>query len=87
MRRVVSSYLDVDTTKEQCPILNTTHLDCIVGYIMNDAVGERAVKKLPQRRLNFIDSSISSYCSILNLPERLEQIRQSKKLVSVLCDL
>ena len=54
---------------------------------MEDAVGERVFKRLYQRRLNFIDGSISSYCYILNLPERLEQIRQANKLVSVMCDL
>ena len=54
---------------------------------MEDAVGERALKRLPQIRLNFIDGSISSYCSILNSPEQLEQIRQVKKLASFLCDL
>ena len=52
---------------------------------MEDAVGERALKRLPQRRLNLIDGSISSYCSILNPPEQLEQIRQANKLASVLC--
>ena len=50
-------------------------------------MGERSLKRPPQRRLNFIDGCISSYCSILNLPERLEQIRQANKLASVLCDL
>ena len=54
---------------------------------MEDAVGERALKRLPQRRLNFIDGSISSYCSILNSPERLELIRQANKLASILCGL
>ena len=54
---------------------------------MEDAVGERALKRLPQRRLNFIDGYISSYCSILNSPERLEKIRQAKKFLSVLFDL
>ena len=54
---------------------------------MEYSVGERALKRLPQIRLNFIDGSISSYCSILNSPERLEQISQANKLASVLCDL
>ena len=53
---------------------------------MDDDFGERALKRLPQRRLKFIDGSISSYCSILNSPERLEQIRQANKLASFLCD-
>ena len=54
---------------------------------MEDAVGERALRRLTQISLNFIDGSISSYCYILKLPERLEHIRQAKKLASVLCDL
>ena len=86
-RSVISSYLDVETTNDKCCLLNPTPLYCITGYLMEDAVGERALKRLLQRRLNFIDGSISSYCSIINLPERLDQISQANKLVSVLCDL
>ena len=56
------------------------------GYIMDDAVGESYLKRIPHRRLNSIDGFISSYCYILNLPERLEQINQANKLASVLCD-
>ena len=86
-RSVISSYLDVETTKDQFCLLNPKPLYCIAGYIMEDSVGERTLRRLPQRRLNFIDVCISSYCSILNSPERLEQIRQVNKLASVLCDL
>ena len=86
-RRVVSFYLDVDTTKYEFRLLDNMPLDCIAGYIMEDDVSERALKRLPQISLNFIDGSISSYCFILNLPERLELIRQANKLASVLCDL
>ena len=85
-RFFLSFYLDVETAKDQCPLLNTMTLDCIAGYIMNDAVGDRDLNRLPQRRLNCMDGNISSYCSILNSTERLEQIRQAKKLASVLYD-
>ena len=54
---------------------------------MEHYVGDRALKRLPQRRLNFIYGSISSFCYILNSPEQLEQIRQANKLYSILCDL
>ena len=54
---------------------------------MDDAVGERALKRLPYRRLNFIGGSISSYCYIINSPGRLEHISQSEELASVMCDL
>ena len=68
---VVSYYLDVETTKDQCRLLNPKHLECISGYIMEDAVGDRSLKRLPQRNLNLIDGSISSYCYILNSSKRL----------------
>ena len=86
-RRVGSSYLDVDTTKYQCRLLNPTPLDYIAGYITNDAVGKRALDTLLQIRMNFIDGSISSYCYILNLPKQLEQISQANKFASIMCDL
>ena len=57
-RRVVSSYLDVETTKYQCRLLNPTPLERIAGYIMADTVGDRDIKRLPQIRLNFIDGYI-----------------------------
>ena len=77
-RRVISSYLDVDTTKDQCCLLNPTPFDCITRYIMDYAVCERDLNRLPQRTQNIVDCSISNYCSILNSPERLEHIRQEK---------
>ena len=53
---------------------------------MEDSVGDRDLKRLPQRRLRFIDGSISSYCSIINSPEHIKQTRQANKLASVMCD-
>ena len=91
-RIVVSSYIYVDTTNDQFRILNPMPLDCIAGYLVDDAVSERAFKRLPQRRmprirLNFIDGYISSYCYIIKSTERLEKISQANNLASVLCDL
>ena len=71
-RIVVSFYLDVDITKYQFRLINPTPLECIAGYIMEYAVGERYLKRLPHRRQNFIDGCISSYCSIINSPKHLE---------------
>ena len=62
----ITSYLDVETTKDQCRLLNPTTLDFIAGYIMEDAVSDRYLKRLTQIGLKFIDVSISIYCSILN---------------------
>ena len=70
-RRAVSSYLDVGTTKDQCRLLNTTTLYCIAGYIMEDAGGDRDLKRMLQRSLDFIDGYISSYSYILNSTKQL----------------
>ena len=72
-RIVFSSYVDVETTKDQCCLLNTKHLDYIIGYTMEDAVGDKDLKRMPHTRLNFIDGSISSYCSVINSPNALKK--------------
>ena len=42
-RRVVCSYLDVETTKDKFFLLNPATLDCIPGYIMEDSVGKAEI--------------------------------------------
>ena len=86
-RRSVSSYLDVEISNDQDRLVNPTPLELISSYIMENDIFDRALKRLPQRRLNLIDGSISSYCSTLNSPERLRMIKQANKLASILCDI
>ena len=47
-RRVFSYYLDIETTKDQCRFLNTKHLDCIAGYIMEDSVSDINLNSMTQ---------------------------------------
>ena len=54
---------------------------------MEDDIGDRYLKRLTQKRTNIIYGSISSYCSILNSPERLHTIKQANEMASVLCDI
>ena len=84
---VVSSYLDIETTKYEFRFLIPTPLACTIGYTVEGSIGYRDFKRLPQRRLNFIDGYISSYCSILNSFKRIGQISQANRLVSIICDL
>ena len=49
---------------------------------MEDDVGDRALKRLPQRKMNFIDDSISSYCYMITLPKRLEHMGFDKNWIS-----
>ena len=85
-RRAISSYIDVEIRNYQYRLVNPTPLDCITGYIMEDSICDRSLKRLPQRMLNLIYGSISSYCYILNYLERLCMIKQANKLASVLFD-
>ena len=77
-------YIDVDTSKYQYRMINPTLLYCITGYIMEDFVGDRYLKRLTHRRLNSTDGYISSYLSIHNSPERFDEIKKANKLVSVI---
>ena len=42
---------------------------------------------MTQISLNLTDISTSSYCSIINSPERLHMIKKVNELASVLCDI
>ena len=57
-RRAVSSYLDVEISNDEYRLFNITRLECITGYIMEDDIGDRALKRLHQRSLKIIDGSI-----------------------------
>ena len=83
----VSEYLHCEVTCDQQKLLNPSVLDTIVGYVMQDSQGEGAKKRLPQRRLNFIDGTVSSHCGVLNSKERLVLIRQANEVAGVLGDL
>ena len=86
-KRAVSSYLDVEISNDKYRLVNPIPLECITGYIMEYNIGDRALKRMHNRSLNIIDGSISSYCSIINSPERLYMIKQANELASVLCDI
>ena len=68
-------------------LVNPAPLDCITCYIMEGAIGDKALKSLHQIRLNIIYGSISSYCYILNSPKWLYMIKQVNELASVICDI
>ena len=50
-------------------------------------IGDRALKILPEKMMNIIDATTSSYCYILTSPKWLHIIKQAYELSSVLCDI
>ena len=57
-RRSISSYIGVDIINDQYRMVNLTPLECIAGYIIQGAIGDRDLKRLPQKILNMIVGSI-----------------------------
>ena len=57
-RTPIRSYIDIDSRKYKYLLIKPNPLDFIVGYTMEVTFGDRALKRLPQRRLNLIKSSI-----------------------------
>ena len=71
-RSVISSYLDVDTTKDQCRLLNPKPLDCIAGYIVEDQslplfrptywnlllYSHRALRKIGQHKRSYSNTCV-----------------------------
>ena len=83
----VSAYLNFEYTSDQQKLLNPPVLDNVTEYMMNDSLGKGTKKRLPQRRLNFIDDMVSSYYSVLNSKERLTLIHQAREVSAVMVDL
>ena len=52
-KRIASRYyINVDTIECQEHLLNPIPLECITGYIMEDAVGDRNLNNMPKIRMN-----------------------------------
>lgn len=79
--------LNVEVSAEQEHILKPTTLDTVAGFLMKDLMGEGSKKRLPQCRLNFIDSQVSSHCSVLDSDEWMKLIQISNQVAAVLADI
>ena len=82
-----SDFLDCAISVDNKNILNPGPLDTILGHILEDSKGWGAKARLPKRRLNMIDGNISSYCTVLNGPDRLNLVREANLLAGVLGDI
>ncbi len=56
-----SSYLDLSITNEQINFLAPTSKDVVQGSIIENAMGDGAMKKIAKRRINMFEGNIASY--------------------------
>ena len=75
-RREVSSYIDVGFTNYQYRILDPTLLETTTGYIMEDSVDAKYMKKLSQQNIIIIYGSVSSYFSVVISLGHIDMIKK-----------
>jgi hypothetical protein len=78
---------DCEVSQDQEWLLNPSPYDVVMGTIMEDAVGERAKKKIAKRRVDMITGNIHSYARSMNNPDQLEDIKEYATLSSILAEL
>jgi hypothetical protein len=59
----------------------------LLGSILDDAVGDKAKKKIARRRADMISGNIHSYARALNNPEQLEMLKEHVDLYSIIADI
>jgi hypothetical protein len=82
-----SAALNVEVSVDQMKLLQPTLADVTMGSIIDQCMGEKAVKKLAKRRINMVDSNVELYSRILNDGPRLEHIAETNKIAAMLGEL
>jgi hypothetical protein len=72
---------------EQRSLLNPKHSDITIGALLRDSMGEGAIKKMPQRRLEAFSGNISSYSRVMNNPEHLKRAMEVNEVSMALGEL
>ena len=60
--------------------------DLVVGQILKDAGGDRATKKLAQRKLNNA-GAITNHCGLQNHPSRIKKLLSALELTASLAEI
>ena len=63
---VPGGFLNVDVTKSQKRLFNTTFKNFLTGFIMYDVKGGGSKKNPDRRRIDVTEGNISSYSRCLN---------------------
>ena len=75
-----SHSLDVHVTRLQCNFLNPTPQDVQRGEIISQCHGEKAMKKIAKRRVDFVSGNVNSYARLLNGAEQIKDIQDANSL-------
>ncbi len=78
------SYLDLSITDVQKSLLMPTTTDVVRGSIIENAMGDGAIKKIARRHINMFEGNITSYSWVLNSMEQLESMQELNAFTSII---
>ena len=84
---IPSGFPDVELSGDQDKLLNPTTQDVMLGSLMLECSGERAMKRLAKRRLDIATGNVQSYSRVLNGSANLELMKEHCELVASLAEL
>jgi hypothetical protein len=58
-----------------------------MGWLISDAVGEGAKKKMAKRRVEFISGNVNSYARVMNSQEHLDKATEANGLAAILGEM
>ncbi|KAG7355653.1 hypothetical protein IV203_000339 [Nitzschia inconspicua] len=80
--RVASQYLNVEMSKKQQNLINPSYKHVLTGFMCYHVRGGGAKQKIAHRRINMVESNVTSYAQCLNNPKRLSAIREMDELIA-----
>jgi hypothetical protein len=69
-------------TSDQERLLNPSSIDTVAGFILSQAKGTAARKRLVRWHLNMIDCMKNLFCGVMNNKKRFQQVKDYHDLAS-----
>jgi hypothetical protein len=65
---------DIAVSTEQRNLLNPTQRDLFLGLVLENAVGDKATRKIAKRSLDFLNGNVASYAQHVTSDENIKQV-------------
>lgn len=78
------SYLDLSITNVQKSFLTPTTKNVVGGSIIENSMGNGAIKKIARCCINMFEGNVASYSRVLDSKEQLESVQELNALTSII---
>jgi hypothetical protein len=72
---------DIDVSTQQRNLLNPTQRDLFLGLVLENAVGDKATRKIAKRSLDFLNGNVASYAQHVTSDENIKKWLQGWMLL------